>query len=396
MFIHALSPNMKAAHGILSDKKNIEGSQRIPVYTGIQNYNGNSELRNINPNLLRAYNSINFGSEEQFRKVPDIDYFSFRMLSEPKKKFLRKKCEKFNTQVVTSELENKDKKYLPLTEEKDMAKFIEICSQFNKLKDEPILCLGRSPKWFLNTSLWMKDGIDNYKFAAFSKFWYRKQYGELVRMNSCAPTEEEAKCYKKYLKNIQVDPKHIVDVHKKTGKKIVIIDYVNSGKGVCSFLDLMSKFAEEDGVLEDFAKSIRIYAIGSMEYMENFYHDDESIPVPRVQMPERLEKYASVIPQEFHDMPLNIFEQMLVNENTNECRASFYPHEVWTIYKPDRYKTGLLTEQKIEELKKKCPRSAVNFTPAMKDFRNLLNFRILDYMEQHGCLRDSLGSKQWD
>lgn len=342
-----------------------------------------------------VYN-ISFKAETQRKTVPDVDYFSYRIMSPQMKKLLRKKCIDFNEKVKTQELENTKKKYLPLMNDNDMKNFVEICSQYNKLKDDPILCLGRSPKWFLNTSLWMKDGIDNYRFVAFSKFWYRKQDGEIIRMNSAAPTQDEEKSYKKYLRNIQADPKHIVEVAKRTGKKVVITDYLNTGKGVTSFLDVMSKFAEQDGILDEFANSIRIYGIGSMEYMENFYNDDEEIPQPRVQMPERLQKYSKVIPQEFHDMPLRIFEQMLVNENTNECRASYYPHEVWTIYKPDRYKTGMLSTKKIEELKQKCPKSSVNFTPAMKDYRNLLNFRILDYLNENGLMRNSLGSKQWD
>lgn len=381
-----------------------------PIITAAPYFSGNSVSRlnnkNIDKNEVSDWSKpgLSFVSRPDFflsfkaerKTIPDVDYFSYRIMSPNMKKLLRKKCSEFNEKVKTKELENDTKRYLPLMHDKDMAKFVEICAQYNKLKDDPILCLGRSPKWFLNTSLWMDGGIDNYKFVAFSKFWYRKQYGDIIRMDSCAPSPDEEKAYKKYLKCIQCDPKHIVEVAKKTGKKVVITDYVNTGKGVTSFLDIMSKFAEKDGILEEFAKSIRIYGIGSIEYMENFYHDDESIPVPRVQMPERLQPWAREIPQEFHDMPLSIFEQMLVNENTNECRASFYPHEVWTIYQPYRFKTGLLSDKKIEELKKKCPKSAVNFTPAMKDYRNLLNFRILDFLDQNGLMRSSLGSKQWD
>lgn len=340
--------------------------------------------------------NISFKADPPRKTVPDVDYFSYRIMSPQMKKLMRKRCHEFNSKVKTSELENEKKRYLPLMDDKDMEKFVKICSQYNNLKNEPLLCLGRSPKWFLNTSLWMKDGIDNYKFVAFSKFWYRKQGEDLVKMNYGAPTEKEKEAYKKYLKNIQCDPKHIVEVAKRTGKKVVITDYINTGKGVTSFLDLMSEYAENDKILEEFANSIKIYGIGCMEYMEKFYHEDEEISEPKVQMPERLWPYAKNIPQEFHDMPLNIFEQMLVNENTNECRASFYPHEVWTIYKPDRFKTGLLSTKKIEELKEKCPKSAVNFTPAMKDYRNLLNFRILDYLNENGWMRESLGSKQWD
>ena len=358
--------------------------------------NSAPQNRTALPSYVSAANlPINFKAER--KTVPDVDYFSYRMMSEPMKRLLRKKCDSFNEKVKTKELKNAEKRYLPLMNDKDMAKFVDICSQYNKLKDEPILCLGRSPKWFLNTSLWMKDGLDNYKFVAFSENWYRKTPSELVKMGeNFQPTKEEKKAYKKYLKNIQCDPKHIVEVAQKTGKRIVITDYINTGKGVTSFLDLMSEFAEQDGILEKFAKSIKIYGIGCMEYQEKFYHDDEEISEPRVQMPERLMKYSREIPQEFHDMPIGIFNQMLINENTNECRASYYPHKVWTIYQPDRFKTGLLSQKQIDELRKKCPRSASNFSPAMKDYRNLLNFRILDYLNSQGLLRGSLGSKQWD
>ena len=183
---------------------------------------------------------------------------------------------------------------------------------------------------------------------------------------------------------------------KKTGKKVVITDYIGFGKGFCSFLDLMSEYAEEDGILEEFANSIRIVTIGCEEYRSEFFHPEDDIPYPRVQMPERLREYSNVIEQEYHDMPLNVFEQMLINENTNECRSTYYPHEAWTAYKPYNVKTGMIGKKKLEELREKNPRYLNNFTPAMCDFRNLLNFRILDYMEQNGILRESLNSKQWD
>lgn len=336
------------------------------------------------------------GDKASVRRVPDIDYFTYNSMSPNMKKFLRKKCVEFNKEVNAQELKNENKTYLPLMDDRIMSEFVKVCDLYRGLKNEPILCLGRSPKWFLNTALWMKDGIDDYKFVAFSKYWFRNSSDGLVRMDRFAPTEEEKKAYKRYLKSIQADPKHIVDVHQKTGKKIVITDYINTGKGACSFLDLMSEIAEEDGVLEQFAKSIRIFGIGCMEYTEKSYYDDEEVSEPSVQLPDRLMPYKKDIPQEFHDMPLDLFEQMLVNENTNECRSSFYPHEAWIAYKPNRFRTGMLSDKKINELKGKNPRCASNFTPAMRDYRNLLNFRILDYLSENNLLRENLNSKQWD
>ena len=385
-----------------SSQNKINFSQNINSETNKNTIKQNQYPTQSNLLNYKYYqNKLNFlsfeGDNRNSRRVPDIDYFEYKSLSSNMKQILRKKCIEFNKDVKVNELKNEKKAYIPLMDDRIMEEFLKVCDLYRGLKDEPILCLGRSPKWFLNTALWMKDGIDDYKFVAFSKNWYRYDRNEgLIRMDRYAPTPEEKRAYKRYLKGIQADPQHIVDVHKKTGKKIVITDYIDTGKGASSFLDIMSEIAEEDGILEDFAKSIRIFGIGCLDYIEKRYYDDEEISIPSVQLPEKLMPYKKEIKQEFHNMPLDLFEQMLINENTNECRSSFYPHEAWTVYKPNRYKTGMITNKKIEELKGKSPKSVGNFTPAMRDYRNLLNFRILDYLAQHNRLRENLNSRQWD
>lgn len=340
---------------------------------------------------------VNFLGEksiERRRRVQDIGIDEYRQMSDAMKGIVRKKCLEFNSDKNIF-LENNDKKYLPLMDDRAMSQFIGVCSDYCKLKDEPILCLGRSPKWFLNTALWMKDGIDEYKFVAFSKFWYRKTPYDIVRIDDMAPTKDEIEAYRNYLRNIRVNPKHIVRIADKTGKKIVITDYVNTGKGACSFLEVMADMAQDEGVLNDFANSIRFYGIGSLEYLENFYNDDEEYSIPSVPLPEKLIPYYNKITQEYHDMPLTVFEQMLINENTNECRATYYPHETWTLYNPSRYRTGMISSSKLEELHKKCPKNSINFTIPMRDYRNLLNFRILDYLSANDLLRENR-IKQWD
>ena len=376
-----------------------------PLYypkTQTNNYTTKPKLQNENNKQLQSsclpcYNIYFEANKHKSQTIPDVDYFKYKSMSPSGKQFLRKKCAEFERNIDPAELTNTDKCYLPLLDDNVMEQFIDVCKIYKDLKDEPILCLGRSPKWFLNGALWMKDGIDDYKFIAFSESWYRKDsYDNLVKIKRAEPTAEEKKAYKRYLRTMRATPQHIVDVHNKTGKKIVITDYLNSGKGACSFLDLMSEFAEEDGILDEFANSIRIVGIGCMEYRSKFYHEDEEISYPRVPLPERLWPYERTIEQKYHDMPIEVFEQMLTNENTNECRSTFYPHRTWTVYKPYNVKTGQIGQKKIDELKEKAPRSMNNFNPTMRDYRNLLNFRILDYMEQNGILRPSLNSKQWD
>ena len=139
-----------------------------------------------------------------------------------------------------------------------MDEFIKTAKIYSKYKDQPIICLGRSPKWFLNAALWMKDGIDDYKFVAFSKYWYWPDKVEGVKKMSpqFCPTDKEVAEYRKYLNRIKADPKTIVDNFEKTGKKTVITDYISTGKGVASFLDVMGNYADDLGILEKFSKEV--------------------------------------------------------------------------------------------------------------------------------------------
>lgn len=348
------------------------------------------------PAGFRYNANINFGSSfDPNRTVPDINHEDYQAMSENTKRRYRLTYRTFskNPFINKNELYKPTEAYMPLQNEKLMDEFIETSSLYNKFKDQPIICLGRSPKWFLNTSLWMKDGIDDYTFVAFSKHWYRPDPIEgVVKNRFLEPTEKEVKAYRKYLKRIQADPKTIVDNFEKTGKKTVITDYICSGKGACSFLDVMANYADDLGILEKFSKAIQFVGIGSREYMEDLDPYAESISDPKVPMPEKLIPYAQNIKQEFHNMNYGMFREMLLNENTNECRSTYYPHNTWTIYKPDQFKTGLISDMKkvkkmVKELGSENEKSMASFTPAMADFRNLLNFRILDGLASRNILK---------
>lgn len=334
------------------------------------------------------------------RTIPHIDYEEYMAMKESTKKRFRKKYKNFFNDPAINTQEMIDKNYLamPLQSETLMNEFLKTAKFYSKFKDQTIICLGRSPKWFLNAALWMKDGINKYDFVAFSQNWYRYNRNEdcVIRMDSMAPTPKEETAYRKYLKRIKADPQTIVDRMKETGKKTIITDYIFSGKGMTSFLDLISKYAEDLGILKEFCNSIHIVGIGSKEYMEERLKVED--PTPKVQMPERMQPYEKTglwtynIKQEFYDMDYAMFKEMLINQNTNECRSTYYPHEAWTVYQPDRVKTGLIKDlkkakQMVKDLKTSGERSISSFTPAMYDYRNLLNFRILDALNERGLLK---------
>lgn len=91
-----------------------------------------------------------------------------------------------------------------------------------------------------------------------------------------------------------------------------------------------------------------------------------------------------------------MFREMLLNQNTNECRSTYYPHEAWTVYKPDQFKTGLIKDmKKVKEVRAQLKGfdQISHFTPAMYDYRNLLNFWILDNLDKRGLLKANHKSK---
>ena len=258
------------------------------------------------------------------RLAGDVDIETYHIMTEKTKERYRKLYEGFSTndEIDQNQLFDKKSKEIPLKSDEVMEKFIKASQIYLNYKDQPIICLGRSPKWFLNTAYWMKDGVPDYKFVAFSRYWfYNSPIKGMTKLKNEAPTEEEELTYRKYLDRIGVNPKTIVETMQKEGKKTVITDYVCSGKGVCSFLDVLSRYANDLGILEEFSKSIQIVGIGSMEYLESLYPPSEEVmESPSVPMPPLLEEYGDNIKQEFHNMNFTVFEEMLLNQNTNECR----------------------------------------------------------------------------
>lgn len=360
-------------------------------------------LNNLPNNAYAQANiltNIHFGSrnpsDSHNRTIQDIDYNTYKNLKPYKIEFYEKRCNNFDKVLQANESNLYDKKYasLPLKTDFTMNEFIKTAQIYTKFKDQPIISVGRSPKWFLDAASWMKDGIDpkNYKFVAFSKYWYLPDKTEgMVRKDNLAPTKEEITAYRKYLKRAKADPKTIVDNFEKTGKKTVLTDYISTGKGVTSFLEVMSNYADDMGILEKFSKSIQIVGIGSMEYLEKFHYEDEEISTPEVIMPEKLKKYKNNIKQEYHDLSYPMFEQMLLNQNTNECRSSYYPHQAWTVYQPDRFKTGLIKDfnkvDKLAEQHQMPHKTFNNFRAEMGDFRNYLRFRILNGLQKRHLLK---------
>lgn len=352
-----------------------------------------SALNHFNPSVC----SLNFsfkGQPSGARIVDNIEHEDYIKYTPEQKERLREKYNKFYELVDLDQLFVKRKpglNFLPLKNNDDMADFVNLSSDYNAFRKNKIICVGRSPKWFLNTSIWMKGGIEDYSLAAFSSNWYhRNMLGlgpKLYRDNDKAPTEMQANAYKRYMRGIKCDPVSLIKRAQKSGRPIIITDYIHSGAGLTSYLDLMSKFAEDAGVLDEFAKSIELFTMGSLEYIDDLGYDSW-YSIPRVILPERLEPYSNDIKQHFHNMSASVLKSILIDKNTNECRSTYYPPVAWTVYNPMKYRTGLISDERLKEMPRVKDGIINNYTNAMRDYRNLMNFRILDYLYTNGLLKE--------
>ena len=336
--------------------------------------------------------NLSFTGNDSKRLTEDIEYEEYVNLTEKQKEDLRYKYNNYYDLVDINELYSPVRPIegaLPLSRERDMKNFLSVAESYNKFRPNKIICVGRSPKWFLNASIWMKDGIEDYALAAFSSNWfYRDQMGlgpKLYRDEKKQPTEKEISAYKQYMKRIKCDPVSLVRRSQKSGLPIIITDYIHSGAGLTSYLDLMSRFADDMGVLDDFANSIELFTMGSIEYIDDLGYVNW-YAVPTVLMPEKLQGYN--IKQVYHDMSADVLKSILDNKNTNECRSTYYPPAAWIIYNPMKYKTGLIPDERLKEMPRIKDGVINNYTNAMKDYRNLMNFRILDYLYLNGKLKE--------
>ena len=124
--------------------------------------------------------------------------------------------------------------------------------------------------------------------------------------------------------------------------------------------------------------------MSSLEYFDDLEYDYYYY-YPQVILPEILQPYA--IEQEYQDMSATVMKEILIDKNTNECRSTYYPHQAWTKYHPDQLKIGLISNEVIENIEDFASRNNIRFTDGMKDFRNLMHFRICDALDKAGRLR---------
>ncbi|MFH1507015.1 MAG: hypothetical protein ABIG46_01115, partial [Candidatus Omnitrophota bacterium] len=231
---------------------------------------------------------------------------------------------------------------------------------------ETIVSLGRTPLLLTTMASFLEEISNNiqvprqYIEVAFSTRWYRRDPStkQFKRFGQFLPKEDAREAYRKYLTKIGLSPMAIIGRDNKT----VIIDYVETGEGIMSFLDFLLEWAK-DKVLwgEDLTPRLK-----------------ESIIVHILQE-TNLEKYYdfggfAVAHQEIAEI------DML--KNNVSTQGIYYPVHMWAevdplVVLPTR-KTALEFFRIIDFIVNTEPRSEiVSMTPQLNaDERILSNIRI--------------------
>ena len=93
-------------------------------------------------------------------------------------------------------------------------------------------------------------------------------------------------------------------------------------------------------------------------------------------MPPLLEPYDDNIKQTYYDMEYEVFMQMLINRNTNECRSTYFPHNAWTVYDPTVLRIGFSSD--MNKVKKALePLKDEKYIDIFSELSQLMPYRYL-------------------
>jgi hypothetical protein len=129
---------------------------------------------------------------------------------------------------------------LPLTIE-TAQKMIKYYPGFN------LVGIGRTPAWLIEIAKLIdkETRSDKYKTIAFSGRWFQLQPHLIKPTTISAPNEKQTVAYRHYLENMKFTPEKIIEQDEQHHRKTVLIDFLQTGLSLYSFVSFILDWAEE-------------------------------------------------------------------------------------------------------------------------------------------------------
>jgi hypothetical protein len=107
--------------------------------------------------------------------------------------------------------------------------------------------IGRTPSWLIEIAklIDLQDFPEKYKNVAFSGRWYKFEKHLLKPTPQSQPTPEQISAYRHYLEQIHFTPQIIIDHDERDHRKTVLIDFLETGLSLYSFIKVLYEWADE-------------------------------------------------------------------------------------------------------------------------------------------------------
>jgi len=121
--------------------------------------------------------------------------------------------------------------------------------------------IGRTPAWLIEIAKLIDKEArpDKYQTIAFSGRWYQLQPHLLKPTLMSAPDEKQIAAYREYLQSQNFTPEIIVQNYRLHDRKTILIDFLETGLGMYSFISLILDWAEELNLKENLIPALIIH-----------------------------------------------------------------------------------------------------------------------------------------
>lgn len=122
---------------------------------------------------------------------------------------------------------------------------------------QTIVGLGQSPAWILEAAKIRDSNPERLKLVAFSGGWYDSN---LKLDTFIKPKSDVVALYRDYLATIGLSPQKIIRNHS-AADRLVIVEHTHSGKGLKSFLEILTDWATEERCLDSLKPALHVHLI---------------------------------------------------------------------------------------------------------------------------------------
>lgn len=127
----------------------------------------------------------------------------------------------------------------------------------SSIKNSSIYYVGQSPIWLGTTLDLMNSSTRTGNVNSYVPFSGKclefvenkeEEFGYYTSENANMPSAKNLELYRSLLRNLELDPKSILERYRNFGRETVLMDFIEEGRSLASFLYILYEWAAEENV----------------------------------------------------------------------------------------------------------------------------------------------------